>query len=453
MKSKNQEQRQIAVIEPVSKATVKKAKRVCAYCRVSTDMSSQLNSFQSQKQYYEKLISKRDGWILVDIYADYGKSGTTECNRVELDRMLRDCELGKIDLIITKSITRFARNTVDCIKEIRMLKKLGVDIYFEKENINTLSEKSELLLTILSSVAQAESESISTNERWSIQKSFLNGTYRLRKAAYGYKANEEREPVISEPEAAVVRLIFESFLNGKGTHTIAKELTEQHILTRTGKTVWTAHVIWDILRNRVYCGDMLYQKYYNMPMIPYKQKRNDGILPQVLVENNHEPIISRNQFERVQEILEYRDKAKESKTVRYEFSGKIVCGGCGGTMRRHKLLRKRTGNYDIIQWCCKQHVEDSAVCEIKPIKEELIQEKFVRMWNKLSTNCDRILEPMLESFERMRRGETEGAAIKELEKRILECNRQSRFLNQLVRQEYIDSAFYMEQQNILQMQI
>lgn len=245
--------KKIIKIEPVSTAPVnqvKTVKRVCAYCRVSTGTAKQKNSYEAQLAYYTRLISGREDWIFSGIYADHAKSGTGTKRRKDFQLMMQDCRLGKIDLILTKSVTRFARNTVDSIQAIRELKELGIGIYFEKERVNTLSEKSEQLLTILSSIAQGESENISTNSRWAVRYRFQNGSFIIGMPAYGYRNDENGELVIDPEQAVVVRRIFDAYLGGKGSYTIAKELQKEGVPTIRGARNWQDSVVKGILQNR-----------------------------------------------------------------------------------------------------------------------------------------------------------------------------------------------------------
>ena len=226
--------KKVTKIEPVRQnviQTLRPKKRVCAYCRVSTDSTKQHTSYVAQVEYYESYIGKCEDWEFVGIFADEAKSGTKVKSRDEFLRMIRECENGNIDVIITKSVTRFARNTVDSIEAIRKLKSLGVTVYFEKENLNTLSEQSEQMLTILSSLAQGESESISTNNRWGIQKRFRDGSYRLSTVAYGYTKDEDGELVIKEDEAEIVRRIYLEYLGGKGSYVITRDLNKDQVPT------------------------------------------------------------------------------------------------------------------------------------------------------------------------------------------------------------------------------
>ena len=229
-------------------------KNVCAYCRVSTNIPHQKGSYESQLEYYENMIRSKAGWSFIGIYADYGKSGTKKKGRTDFMRMLEDCEAGEIDIICTKSISRFARNTAECLTIVRELKKKQIDVYCEKQKIHTLSEKSEFLISIYSSVAQAESESISSNQKWSIQKRFMNGTYILPNPAYGYCTNANGLLELDQKQAAVVRFIFDEYLEGNGIWQIAKSLNEQKIPTKTGKAAWLGGAIYIILNCQVKCN-------------------------------------------------------------------------------------------------------------------------------------------------------------------------------------------------------
>lgn len=247
---------QVKVIQPVTKESASKIGiRVCAYCRVSTDKAEQMGSYVAQKDYFESKIKQTHGWIFVGIYADYAKSGTTFEGRAGFQKMLQDCENGQIDLIMAKSITRFGRNAMESVSAVRKLKALNVGVYFEEGGINTLMDQSELLLTIFSAVAQAESESISTNERWSIQKKFLEGSYNVGNVAYGYCRNEQNQIVI-DATGEIVKFIYDEYLSGNGAWSIAKKLTQMRVQTSTGSTRWSAHTVRDMLKNTIYSGDM-----------------------------------------------------------------------------------------------------------------------------------------------------------------------------------------------------
>lgn len=451
--------KKIRKIEPIHQKVIlelQPKKRVCAYARVSTNSIDQQGSFHAQVDYYKKLIGKRDDWEYSGVYADEGISGTQIKKRDEFSQMIKDCEDGKIDMIITKSVTRFARNTVDSIKEIRKLKSLGIGIFFEKENINTLSEKSEMLLTILSSIAQGESETISTNNKWGIKKRFQDGTFILSIPSYGYTKDEDGELIINKEEAKIVRRIFTEYLNGKGSYLIAKGLNEDNIPTIKSAEEWQDSVVKEILQNPVYEGDLLLQKTYTTEVLPFERKVNKGELPQYFIENNHEPIISRKEGQLVREIYEYRRNKigiddRDKYQNRYEFSSRIICGECGSIFRRQKIYIGKP--YEKIQWCCIQHIRDISKCSMKAIREDIIKEAFLTMWNKLVSNYKDILYPLLESLKGLRTNEEQEEEMKELNNKIMELIEQSHILSRVVSKGYIDSAVFIERQNALTVEV
>ena len=430
-------------------------KRVCAYCRVSTDSREQQNSFIAQTAYYEELIGKRSDWEYAGIYADEARSGTKLQKRDDFLRMIKDCEAGKIDMIITKSVTRFARNTVDSIKAIRKLKLLGVAVFFEKENINTLFESSEMLLTILSSLAQGEAESISTNNKWAAVKRFQEGSFKIGTPAHGYVKDENGELVIDEQEVETVRYIFKQYLNGKGSYVIARELTEKGIQTIRSAEKWSEGVVKEILLNPIYTGNLILQKTFTTEGVPFKRKRNKGELPQYFISENHEPIISMEEAEAVKEIYEYRRrqmKADGTKSQnRYAYSSKIICGECGRVFRRQKIYIGKP--YEKVQWCCIQHIEDREKCSMVAIREDIIQNAFTSMWNKLSSNYTEILSPLLESLKRLRADEQQEKEIRECNDKIIELSKQSHILSGVAAKGYLDSAIFIEKQTALQIEL
>lgn len=457
MAGKQEKVKKITKINPVKPQVMMQLqpkKRVCAYCRVSTDSREQQNSFTAQTAYYEEMISSRSDWQYVGIYADEARSGTKLQRRDDFLRMMKDCEAGKIDMIITKSITRFARNTVDSIKAIRKLKLLGIAVFFEKENINTLSESSEMLLTILSSLAQGESESTSTNNKWAAVKRFQEGTFIVSTPAHGY-TNVEGELAIDEQEAETVRYIFKEYLNGKGSYVIARKLTEKGIQTIRGAEKWSDGVVKEILQNPVYTGNLILQKTYSAEVVPFKRKRNKGELPQYFISENHEPIISMEEAEAVKEIYEYRRKQMKfdgtKSQNRYAYSSKIICGECGGVFRRQKIYIGKP--YEKVQWCCIQHIEHKEKCSMTAIREDIIQDAFTLMWNKLSSNYTEMLSPMLESLKRLRADEQQEKEIRECNEKIMELSKQSHILSGVVAKGYLDSAIFIEKQTALQIEL
>ena len=419
--------------------------RACAYCRVSTDMSHQINSYEVQKEYYKNFITEKPNHKFVGIYADYGKSGTKEEGRTEFERMLEDCKNGMIDIIYTKSISRFARNAIDCLSIVRNLKELKVDVYFEKEKIHTLSEKSEVLLSIYSSVAQAESESISTNQKWSVQKRFLDGTYIMSNPAYGYCNNKKGRLKLSQKEAKIVRFIYDEYLNGKGIHIIARELSESKIKSPKGNKIWNSATVYGILKNPIYTGDILHQKTYSMNIVPFERKINKGEVPQILIENDHKAIVSKEEYETVQIMLSCKHKNEKNEVT--EFRGKIICSKCGDVFYRQVKPKQD------ITWTCKNRIISKDYCDMDIVKEELIKELFMKMWNKLSNNYEKILIPMVESLYAIKEHTGENQVIKDYENKINELIKQSNTLNQLIQKRCIDSAFYIQQKNMTEQKI
>ncbi|MEA5024549.1 hypothetical protein SDC9_20770 [bioreactor metagenome] len=451
--------KKVVIINPVKQQVVRQLqpkKRVCAYCRVSTDSREQQNSFTAQLKYYTAFIENQENWQFAGIYADEARSGTKLQKRDDFLRMLKDCEDGKVDMIITKSLTRFARNTVDSIQAIRRLKELGISVYFEKEHIDSLSEKSEMMLTILSSLAQGESESISTNSKWAVIKRFQDGSFILGTPAYGYTKDKSGELIIQEEEAAVVRRIFREYLNGKGTYAIAKDLSEEGISTIRSAEKWNDSVIKEILLNPIYTGNLLHQKTMTTEVLPFKRQRNKGQLPQYLVEDNHEPIISHKQAQAVRDIFEYRRKQMGGDDTskyqsRYAFSSKILCGECGGMFRRQKIYIGKP--YEKTQWCCRQHILDNTKCSQKAIREDDIQWAFTVMWNKLVSNYAEILTPLLDTLKKLRMDEQQEREIGEYSNRIMELTEQGHILSRLVSKGYIDPAVFIERQNALTIEL
>ena len=290
------EEKKITVIEKTVQ-TPKKI-RVGAYCRVSSSSSDQLHSFSAQVQYYTRMIHENPTMELVDIYADEGITGTRADKRDEFNRMIADCRKGKIDRIITKSLSRFARNTVDVLQYTRLLGEYGVSVLFEKENIDTAYLSNELLLALSGAQAQEESVSLSKNVRWSIEKRMQDGTYRSSSAPYGYRI-ENGEYVIVEQEAETVRWIFRSYLEGKGKKEIADILQKAEIIRNSPSNLWRINTIDYILKNERYIGDALFQKFYTTETLPFVHRKNDGVKAQYYVEDVNPPIITRKEFEAV----------------------------------------------------------------------------------------------------------------------------------------------------------
>ena len=314
--------------DPISS---RKKRKVAGYARVSTDMEDQQTSYAAQCDYYTSYIQSREDWEFVGLYSDEGISATSTRHREGFNKMVEDALDGKIDLIITKSVSRFARNTVDSLSTIRRLKDNGTECYFEKENIWTFDSKGELLITIMSSLAQEESRSISENCTWGMRKRFADGKVTVPFGRFlGYDRGEDGNLVINEEQAKIVREIYGLFLQGRSPYQIAKILTEKGIPTPGGKKVWGKAVVESILTNEKYKGDALMQKVYTVNFLSKKKKVNEGEVPQYYVEGNHEVIISPAVFDNVQVLMQLRGKGNSRNSCVSIFSSKIRCGDCGG---------------------------------------------------------------------------------------------------------------------------
>jgi len=433
---------EIRVINP-SKLVENKEIRVCAYARVSSNSDDQLNSFAEQIKYYTDLIKKNEHWKFVDIYADEGLTGLSTNKREEFLRMLDDCRKGKIDKIITKSISRFSRNTKDCLQTIRELKSLNIGIEFEKEQINTEKITSEMIVTIHSSMAQEESLSISNNMRWSYQKRMQSGKFITCKAPFGYRLIE-KDLVIDDYEAGIVRLIFDGYLNGKGKQELADEMTREKVPKREGGPIWTLKTIRYILKNERYIGDAILQKRYSTDTLPFKLLINNGEKEQYLVKNSNEPIISKEIFEKAQRINDsHLYSSSVNKPVEYTLSKKIKCGKCGSIFRR-KVSNDKT------YWECRGHKRSSEICSIKQIREDEIYNAFIRMYNILKANSLKILYPLLQQLKELKiKSLASGGKILEIDKQIADITEQNLVLNRLRSKGYMDSALFIPQTNEL----
>ncbi|RRN49891.1 recombinase family protein [Streptococcus suis] len=364
-----------------------KKRRVAGYARVSTDHEDQATSYESQMRYYSEYINGRDDWEFVKMYSDEGISGTNTKLRTGFKAMVEDALNGKIDLIITKSVSRFARNTVDSLTTVRQLKEVGVEIYFEKENIWTLDSKGELLITIMSSLAQEESRSISENVTWGLRKQFAEGKVHFPYTnVMGFTVDENGEIVVDQEEAKTVRYIFQQALLGKSAYHIAKDLTEQGIPSPSGKSQWNATTIKRMLRNEKYKGDALLQKTYTIDFLTKKKNINKGELPQYYVENNHEAIVDRETFDAVQQVLDTKGK-KSSTTI---FSSKLVCGDCGhffGSKVWHSTSKYRRKIYQ-----CNEKYKGEKKCETPHVTEEELKQGFVSAINQVLDNKSEVID-------------------------------------------------------------
>lgn len=354
--------------------------RVAAYCRVSTELEEQESSYEAQVEYYTRKIAETDNWKMAGIYADDGKSATNTKKRDDFNAMIKDALDGKIDMILTKSVSRFARNTVDSLLTIRKLKEKNVAVVFEKEGVNTLDGTGEILITILSSLAQEESRNISENTRWGVVRRFENGKMIVNHNKFmGYTKNENGDLVIVQEEAEIVRLIFRLYLEGYSAGKISQYLEKNGIKTATGQDRWYDSVIFKMLRNEKYMGDALLQKTYTVDFMTKKRVINKGIVPQYYVEDDHEPIIPKELFYRVQEELARRASMNKAAITRkknqrskfsseYALTGLLLCGDCGQEYRR--VTWSRNGKKKIVWRCSNRLTNGTKNCKKSETLEE-----------------------------------------------------------------------------------
>lgn len=380
-------------------STIKK--KVAGYARVSTDHEDQVTSYEAQVKYYTEYIKGRSDWEFAGMYTDEGITATSTAKREGFKRMISDAKAGKIDLIITKSVSRFARNTVDSLTTIRELRDKGIEVYFEKENIWTLDAKGELMITIMSSLAQEEARSISENTTWGVRKRFENGQVQVPfKNFNGFDRGENGELVVNEEEAKTVRLIFRLYLEGLSSYAIAKELMRKGIKTAGGRDQWYAGTIRGILQNEKYTGDALLQKTYCTSFLTKKFKKNNGEVPQYFVEGNHKAIIDHEVFALVQDEM----KRRKENGGRYSgvsiFSNKIKCGQCGswyGSKVWHSNDKYRTIIYQ-----CNHKFDGGEKCKTPHLKEDQIKELFVKAMNLKIKDKAGVLENVRTAIQTLR---------------------------------------------------
>lgn len=386
-----------------------KCLRVAAYCRVSTDDEEQKTSYEAQIGYYTEKINQNPEWQMAGIFADEGISGTQAQKRPEFLKMIRLCRQRKIDIILTKSLSRFARNTVDSLGYIRELRALGIAVISEKENINTLTAESEMLITIMSCFAQAESESISKNVSWGVRQSFKNGNVPMQYARLlGYRKGHDGNAEIIPEEAEVVKEIYRCYLDGMSMNLIADRLNEKGLTTKGGSSPYRKTVVQRILTNEKYTGDALLQKTYVTDCITKKTRKNNGELPMYLVKNHHEPIISRSDFNRVQEEMARRSAKrtiadKLTKTGQGKYSAKyalselLICGECGEHYRRVTWTAK---GFKEIKWRCVSRIQyGKKKCHSSPtVDEQALHRAIVSAVNEFCTVKDDVAKTLHESI-------------------------------------------------------
>lgn len=423
----------------ISQAT-KRQLRVAAYCRVSTDMEEQQSSYEAQCTYYTEKIMTNPEWTMAGIYADEGITGTSTKNREDFKRMIRHCKQKKIDLILTKSISRFARNTVDCLNYIRALKALGIAVFFEKENINTMSTDSELIITLMGAFAQSESESISANIKWGRREAMREGKARVSfSRLYGYCMDDRDNPVVDEEKAEVIRDIYRQFLKGASTRMIKKNLDDRGIPSPSGNPKWDTAYIRNILSNEKYCGDVLMQKTFIQDCISKKVVRNTGQLPMYLIRNNHPPIVTREMFQAVQAELARRTSAPSPSTKyaptgrtcyasKYALSERLVCGECGTLYRR--CTWSRNGQKRIMWRCVSRLDYGTKFCHESPSMEETaLQAAIMTAINSVMSPkeilIDRIKDSVMQELVSL---PDATAKLEEIRRRLRELEDEFRFL-------------------------
>jgi len=404
--------------------------RVAAYCRVSTDSEEQLNSYESQKRTYTQKIAENPEWEMAGLFADEGITGTSLQKRTEFNRMIAACKRGSIDIILTKSLSRFARNTVDCLETVRMLKARGIGVIFEKENIDTLTQSSEFIMTLFSGFAQAESESLSKNVTWGKQKSMEAGHAAFQyRALLGYQKGADGKPEIVESEAQIVRRIFRSYLDGSSLADIKRMLDSEGLPTARGVKTWSHQVIHNILTNEKYIGDALLQKTYITDCISKKVKKNCGERPMYYIENNHPAIIPRDVFQRVQEEMARRSSKrkvmqKTGKTEQGKYSSKyalselLICGECGTPYKR--CTWSRNGKKRIV-WRCISRLEfGKKYCHNSPtIDEDKLQTGILTALSQYAAKTKEMQDAALKFASIAKCGqESDGMNLLILQKRL-----------------------------------
>ena len=404
--------------------------KVAAYARVSTEKEEQEDSFERQVEHYKQLIASKPEWKYVDIYADPGISGTRAEKRPDFLRMIEDCRAGKIQKILVKSISRFARNTVDALNYIRELKDLGISVYFESENIDTLTPGGEVLLTILAAMAEQESRTISSNIRWAYQRKFQNGDIVLNTGLMlGYRKvgkDEDGHDVfeINEEEAEIVRRIYREFIAGYSITQIAKRLAADGIKTKLGKDKWQHNVIVSILTNEKYTGNALLGKTWKPDVLTKYRQKNDGKkAPIYYVEDTHPAIIEKDMFELAKKEMERRRGSKEQVvgggrfTSKYPFSGLIECGTCGGRLRRH--VRTMGTGKKVASWGCATRITNGRqACDTHHINETVLEATYLAALRDLLDNASDVVEAVKEGAELALEPENR-AAIERVEAEIV----------------------------------
>ena len=427
------------LISPVSGKMIPK-KKVAAYCRVSSNSADQLNSYANQIKVYTRLIRDNPAWDMVEIFADEGLSGMKADNRAEFQRMIQMCETKQIDLIVTKSISRFARNVKEALAYVRKLKLMGIGVQFEKEGINTLALGDEMLLSTFTAIAQEESKAISQHQRLSIVKRMDAGEYVDSNAPYGFRL-VNKALAVYEPEAEIVRWIYNAYLNGWSTSEIARDLTQRGIPTKTGKSKWTSSRVAFILTNERYKGDCKYQKTYRDTTVPFRQYKNRGQEDMYYATGTHTPLLDAEIFEKVQVLMQQRKQqfARTETQNIYPLTSRIRCSECGSFYRR----KIQNGT---IKWVCANHLNDTHSCDSFYYSEARIYDAFITMVNKLRFCEEDILGLIISKLDyaavEYKRNNREAT---QLSQSIAELNAKLLMLEQLRAKNYLALDVYQSQ--------
>ena len=442
------EQQRVIVI-PAHDEIVARKLRVAAYARVSSSSEDQLNSYRVQNQYYSELISNNPDWEMVDIYADEGITGTSVEKREDFQRMMQDCRKGKIDRILVKSISRFARNTKDCLATVRELKELGVSVQFEEQGIDTSKVSSEMVTAIMASLAQKGSESISSNVRWGVQKRMLDGTFISSSVPYGYELFHGQLRILPS-EAQFVKWIFQAYLSGLNAQSIAEQMNQAYTLLGVENTrKWYNTTILYILSNERYIGDSLWQKTYATDSLPTRQIKNTGSKTQYYIEHTHTPIIDRDTYSAVQRLREKRKlDAKYNDDYQPNILKKrIMCANCNVPFQR-KLRSGET------KWMCRVHNNSKDDCPTFPIEEVAIHSAFCRLYYKLKHHGSPIFTQMLSNLQKIRYSRMLWSEdVISINKKISDILSQVQFLTQLQQAGGVDPDTFISSNNKLSEQL
>lgn len=407
-----------------------KKRRVAGYARVSTDSEEQLTSYEAQVSYYTEYIQKRDDWEFVNVYTDEGISATNTKHRDGFNAMIADALDGKIDLIVTKSVSRFARNTVDSLTTVRKLKEKGVEVYFEKENIYTLDSKGELFITIMSSLAQEESRSISENVTWGQRKRMADGKVTMPYGRFlGYRKGEDGLPEIVPEEAEVVKLIYKSFMEGLSYYKIAQLLMKKSIPAPAGGEKWHRRTVESILTNEKYKGSALLQKKFTMDFLTKKQKVNEGEVPQYFVEHSHDAIIVPEEYELVQAEIERRKGLGKEYSGSNIFSTKLVCSCCGSFFG--SKVWHSTSKYRRVIWQCNHKFKNGEKCTTPHLYEDEIKKRFIEVCNRIATDKEDFIASCRQIVEML----SDTAAIdRKIEEQYIYLNGLASAMQQFIRE-------------------